>query len=280
MQVKVIIGTIAFMLAMIILGLATLLEPDRLKEAEAAYLGRTIENGAQLFRESCAECHGVDGMALECVDYSGDEKGCVGLPLNHAPLLCGDSSARMQQKAWTGSKNNFIRQTIAAGRPGTLMPTWSVEFGGSMEPHELDQLTEYILNWSEELCAEDIVFGDVEWPSNWEDLPTGDAAAGKDGYDAQGCSGCHGTPETSADIHLGVGPHLGDIAVVAADRVPGMSAEQYLYESILDPNKFVVEECPLGPCIDPSQMRVDYPMALSEEAMADLIAYYMTLTGE
>ncbi len=61
MQVKVIIGTIAFMLTMVILGLATLLEPARMEESTDAFLGRQIENGAQLFRDSCVECHGVDG---------------------------------------------------------------------------------------------------------------------------------------------------------------------------------------------------------------------------
>lgn len=280
MQVKVIIGTIAFMLVMIILGLAALLEPDRLKEAEAAFRGRQIENGAQLFRESCAECHGVEGMALDCIDYSGETQGCVGLPLNHAPLLCGDPSPRKVQMAWTGSQTDFIRQTIAAGRLGTLMPTWSAEFGGSLEAHELDQLTAYILNWGEELCAEDMVFEETEWPGSWEDLPDGDAADGDAGYLAQGCAGCHGLPDAPSENHLGVGPHLGDIAIVGAERVPGMSAEQYIYESILDPNIFVVEECPLGPCIEPSQMRLDYPDVLTEQAMSDLIAYYMTLTGE
>ncbi|HET6442991.1 MAG TPA: c-type cytochrome [candidate division Zixibacteria bacterium] len=280
MQVKVIIGTLAFMLAMIILGLATLLEPDRLEEATAAYLGRQIENGAQLFRDSCVECHGTEGMALNCVDSAGEEKGCVGLPLNHAPLLCGDSSDRMAQHAYTGSKRNFIRQTIASGRPNTLMPTWSSEFGGSLEPHELDQLTEFIMNWGEELCKDDVVTEGTDWPADWGDLPAGDAANGSDGYLAQGCSGCHGIPESSPDNHLGVGPHLGNIANAAAEREPGKSAEQYIYESILDPNKFIVEECPLGPCNEPSQMRLDFGTVLNEQAMADLIAYYMTLTGE
>ena len=160
------------------------------------------------------------------------------------------------------------------------MPTWSTEFGGSLEAHEIDQITEYVLNWGEELCAEDIVIEAVEWPESWEDLPAGDADAGVDAYLAQGCTGCHGLPDSPAENHLGVGPHLGNIANVGADRVPGMSAEQYIYESILDPNAFIVEECPLGPCVEPSQMRMDYPDVLTEQGMADLIAYYMTLTAE
>lgn len=282
MQVKVIIGTIAFMLTMVILGLATLLEPARMEETTDAFLGRQIENGAQLFRDSCVECHGVEGKALDCVDYSGEEKGCVGLPINHVRLLCGEPSERMTQLAWDGSKTNFIRQTIASGRSGTLMPTWSEEFGGPMEPHQIDQLTAFIINWSENpaLCDEDATVESVDWPASWEELPEGDVSAGDEAYLAQGCSGCHGVPDADPANHFGVGPHLGDIANVAATRVSGTSAEQYIYESILDPNKFMVDECPLGPCIDPSQMRLDFGDVISQQGMADLIAYYMTLTGE
>jgi hypothetical protein len=77
-----------------------------------------------------------------------------------------------------------------------------------------------------------------------------------------------------------VGPYLGNIANDAATRVSGVSAEQYIYESILDPNKFITEDCPNGPCNEPSQMRLDYGGVLSEQDMADLVTYYMTLTGE
>ena len=130
MQVKVIIGTIAFMLVMIILGVIALFEPARLEETTEAFAGRQIEKGAVLFSENCAECHGVEGKAQNCVTYSGEEKVCVGLPLNHVPLLCGDPSQRMTQMGWQSSKEAFIRQTIAAGRPPTEMPTWAQEFGG------------------------------------------------------------------------------------------------------------------------------------------------------
>jgi mono/diheme cytochrome c family protein len=188
----------------------------------------------------------------------------------------------MTQLAWDGSMSNFIRQTIASGRPGTLMPTWSDEFGGPMEPYQIDQLTAFILNWGEDpaLCDEDTVVEGVDWPASWEELPEGDVSAGDEAYLAQGCSGCHGVPDADPANHFGVGPHLGDIAIVAATRVNGMSAEQYIYESILNPNEFVVVDCPLGACIDPSQMRLDFGDVLSQQGMADLIAYYMTLAGE
>lgn len=279
MQIKVVIGTIAFMLVMIILGVAALFEPARLEATTDAFVGRQVEKGAILFHENCAECHGVEGKAIDCVDFAGEEKGCVGLPLNHIPLLCGEPSQRLQQVGWQSSKANFISQTIAAGRPGTLMPTWSQNFGGPMEDYQIEQLTAFILNWAEDpaLCGEGAAVEVVEWPESWEDLPEGDAANGPDLYQVNGCVGCHGDPANPASA--AVGPNLGNIGNDAADRVPGMSAEQYIYESILDPNAFVTPDCPNGPCLEPSVMRADYGLVLSEQEMADLIAYYMTLTN-
>ena len=81
MQVKIVIGTIAFMLTMIILGFAALREPARLQEFQHAFEGRSIENGARLFSNNCATCHGVNGKAEECYDAGGNVIGCQGLPL-------------------------------------------------------------------------------------------------------------------------------------------------------------------------------------------------------
>lgn len=280
MQVKVVIGTIAFMLVMIILGVAALFEPARLQATTDAFAGRQVEKGAQLFRENCVECHGLEGKAQDCVDFTGEAKGCVGLPLNHAPLLCGEPSTRLQQINWQSSKSNYIAQTIAAGRPGTVMPTWSQNFGGPLGDHQVEQLTAYVLNWANdpELCGDVTVVEQVEWPESWEELPQGDAAAGPGLYQINGCLGCHGDPANPDSAT--VGPHLGNIANVAAVREPGVSAEQYIYESILYPNMYIAPDCPNGPCLEPSVMRADYGTVLSLEEMADLITYYMTLSNE
>jgi mono/diheme cytochrome c family protein len=269
------------MLVMIILAVAALFEPARLEATTDAFLGRQVEKGASLFSQNCVECHGVDGLAQQCIDYAGEEKGCVGLPLNHAALLCGEPSERMLQVGWKSSKANFINQTISAGRPGTLMPTWSQSFGGSLEDHEVEQLTNYILNWGEDpaLCGEDVIVETVEWPESWEDLPEGDADNGPDLYQSNGCAACHGDPSGDPALAV-VGPWLGNIGNEAADRVAGQSAEQYIFESILNPNAYVVPECPNGPCSEPSVMRPDYGNVLSEQDMADLIAYYLTLQNE
>jgi hypothetical protein len=55
----------------------------------------------------------------------------------------------------------------------------------------------------------------------------------------------------------------------AATRVEGMSAEEYLHESIVDPSAYVVEDfAPIMP--------TDYADKLSEDEITNLIAYILT----
>lgn len=276
MQVKVVIGTISFMLTMIILGFAALREPARLANYSAAFEGRSIETGARLFQDSCATCHGVSGKATECYDAAGNSIGCKGLPLNTAALLCEEKSQRMIALGWEGSKEAFIETTVAAGRVGTVMPTWSADFGGPMRADQIHDVSAFVLNWeSQELCSAPVITYD--WPESVEDLLAeldgGDTANGATLYTSYGCSGCHG--DTSIAGSNGVGPWLGDIADVGATRVEGESALQYVYSSILIPNAFIAPECPTGPCISPSIMPQNFGgrMAANPQDMADMLSF-------
>ncbi len=68
----------------------------------------------------------------------------------------------------------------------------------------------------------------------------GDAVAGRQLFLSQGCAACHaiaGIPGASGQV----GPALTGVAALAGQRVPGLSAEQYLRQSILEPNAFVVK---------------------------------------
>ena len=257
MQVKIVIGTISLMLTMIILGFAALREPSRLEDFTLARQGRQIENGAELFQSQCMTCHGVNGKAEECYDAAtGEQIGCAGLPLNYGPLLCEDTSQRMINMNWEGSKPAFIQATISSGRYGTAMPTWAADFGGPLRPDEIEDLVQFVLNWeTEELCSAPAF--QYEWPATIEELlaefPEGDAARGKELYVTYGCSGCHGDPEGDS-AWAGTGPWQGHLAEEAGTRIEGMSGQQYVYESVLYPNNYIVEQCPTGPCNTPSAM--------------------------
>lgn len=88
------------------------------------------------------------------------------------------------------------------------------------------------------------------------------------GDDSPPCSACHKVSAEGAGLVLG--PVLEDIAVTGASRVEGMSAEEYIRDSVLHPENFVVPGFRVS-------MYPDYAKHLSEQDIADLIAYLMTL---
>lgn len=81
------------------------------------------------------------------------------------------------------------------------------------------------------------------------------------------CSACH-------DVKSGttlVGPSLKGIASRAASRVPNLSAEAYIRESIVAPNKFVVSGFTAG------LMPAQFESTLTKRQIDDVIAYLLTL---
>lgn len=103
----------------------------------------------------------------------------------------------------------------------------------------------------------------------------GDAARGETLYkqtiigtaSAPGCATCH---SLEADVVL-VGPSHAGVAGRAGSYVAGKSAEDYLHESIVTPDAHVVEGFTAG------VMYQNYGNELSEQEIADLVAYLMTL---
>ena len=81
------------------------------------------------------------------------------------------------------------------------------------------------------------------------------------------CIGCHSLDK---DVKL-VGPSWYGVADRAKERVPGLSAEEYLYTSITQPNEYLVEGFPAG------LMLQTYRDTLSDQDFADIIAFMLTL---
>jgi len=85
-----------------------------------------------------------------------------------------------------------------------------------------------------------------------------------------GCRICHSLEKGETII----GPSFYGIADRAGKRIPGMTAEEYLHLSIVDPNAYVVSGYPAG------QMIQNFGQILTEEQIEDLIAFLMTLKEE
>lgn len=82
-----------------------------------------------------------------------------------------------------------------------------------------------------------------------------------------GCRICHSLEKGETII----GPSFYGIADRAGLRIPGMTAEEYLRQSILTPNAYVVPGFPEG------QMIQNFGKILTEEQIEDLIAFLMTM---
>ena len=92
-----------------------------------------------------------------------------------------------------------------------------------------------------------------------------------------GCNACHitpGLPEAASNL----GPDQTNMGVVAASRIEGYTAEEYIRESILMPSAFIVPECPTGPCLP--IMPENLGTLLTAEELDAVVAYLLTLRSD
>ena len=83
------------------------------------------------------------------------------------------------------------------------------------------------------------------------------------------CATCHTARDQAV---LSYGPNLTNIATAAATRVPDMSAEEYLLESIIRPNAYKKRG-------DRGVMPADIAAGLRREEVVSIVGYLMTLGG-
>jgi cytochrome c2 len=108
----------------------------------------------------------------------------------------------------------------------------------------------------------------------FEDASVGsDPAAGRDLFlDTRigantGCRICHSL-EPGKRL---VGPSLAEVGRAADARVPGLSAEEYLRQSITNPDAYIVEG------FSPGAMLPDVAEVLNDQQLDDVVAFLLTL---
>jgi cytochrome c2 len=98
----------------------------------------------------------------------------------------------------------------------------------------------------------------------------GDVAAGETVFNQVASPACNTCHSLEPDVTL-VGPSLANIGADAGSRVSGQSAEEYLRQSIVEPDAHVVEG--FSPGIMPS----NYGTQLTEQQINVLVAYLSSL---
>ncbi|MEK6256375.1 MAG: cytochrome c [Chloroflexota bacterium] len=261
-QLEIVLGTIFVFLSAAILIIMGVEENDRLAEYEGAQRAELIEFGAKVFETNCTGCHGSHAQGIAGV----------------GPCLRCDElfTTRLADVGWEGGLEDYIVSIVTKGvqvstRPqyvgggSPAMPTWAEQFGGPLRVDQIAAVSAFITNfetWALDpglvptLMVEEIDLTD----------PVSRGRAVFLSLEA-GCTACHTVSGTSAGI---LGPVLDGVASRGADREAGLSAEEYIRQSILDPVSFVVEG------FDPI-MPATIADALTPEQIDDLVAFLLTL---
>ncbi len=277
MKWQIALGAIATVALVGVLGFVAVGEQARMASFTAAYQARQIEAGAQLFEDNCRSCHGPQGKGIEGVAPA----------INASDLFNGQ---RLQAIGFAGTVQDYIRATIASGRPkptaGTnypqRMPTWAQSNGGPIRDDQIDALVAYIMNWKDRALAEQA--GPTPGPSGptfgtdiTAALPTGDTARGKTLAEGPlGCVNCHIlAPVGPAWMAQAGQPGIGARAEARIKQpdYTGKAADatHYLLESIVQPNVYVVQG------FQPGVMPQNFGQRMSAQDLADVIAYLLTL---
>lgn len=217
------------------------------------------------------------------------------------------NGTRLSQVGWTGDLHGYVVTTLIHGRPGSGnvwpnsegMAAWSQTAGGPLRDDQIEDLTQYILNWDQgsdwtiddffavaqygkpladgsvpQGPPKETVGTDVDAIlARWEaDAIVGDVANGEDLYNSisYGCTGCHlnGAAAPATD---------GTWTRVQNERLTlpqfaDYTGEQYLVESIVLPEAYDYPDdtYPSG------AMPANFGSRLDHQELADIIAFLKT----
>lgn len=210
--------------------------------------------------------------------------------------------SRLQNLGWGGTLRAFVQTTIISGRPPSSsywpqpMAAWSQTAGGPLRMDQIEDLTNYILNWNlgDSWTVEDanavnqfpivpvdpatVVVSTEPTVGASTDLATitgnlatvtGDPQNGQVLYNGSlACAGCHLSPAVAPPME-GTMTRVTDVRLQQPENA-GLTAQQYLANSIIHPGAYVSPGYPDG------VMPPNFGDRLSYQDLADLIAFLET----
>ncbi len=298
MQSKIFLGTVLFIILFVATGVVLLSEgvlpaqqttatqpgTGRMQTQQRAIVGGSIEQGALLFLGNCATCHGKNGEGIPG----------KGPTLNPDLFTKHFPQVKSTLGGFGGTIKDFIRLTVSAGRPMETawaaaqggfpqrMPTWSQAYGGPLTVDQIENIVNYVAAWGDTAGQAQTVNFEAAGSDTGKPLPAGNADHGQKIFAQQvklasgtnaPCTACHSL--TPGEVK--VGPSLAGVASRAGAREPGKTAEQYIRESIQQPNAYIVPDSPTFQANGKSVMPEGLGNQMSPQDLADLIAYLETL---
>ena len=278
---KLLLTTAGFITLTIVLASYLLTATSRTDNLGDMAHARQIEQGALIYHTHCASCHGEFGRAELCRNDQGQQIGCRGLPLNRLELICGESSPRLEQVNWQGSRSGYISQVTFIGRSQNGMPAFGQGNGGPLQDQQIDSVVAFVFKLDRAtICTAHAPTREpIVWPApSGEDLPAGNHETGEELFSiTYGCAACHGDPDIRDSA--ATGPWVGDfvkLAIIETSWHDELLIRDHIIESILYPNASISTNCPTGPCTGPpSAMPDNFARRLSFQDLADLISYIL-----
>ena len=243
---NLLVGTIAAAIIVALLVIAYVGEETRMARETDAQQGKLIARGARLYDNYCAGCHGRRGEGLSGI---------------YPPLNLEDLWSSKEEIAFYGTLHDYISLNISAGHPAQRMPSWADEYGGPLRNDQVEDITQFVMNWMgpqpEGVRVEDVEFR----PAVAETVPAGtpppvaagDAEKGGQIFAAT-CVACHGS---NAD-----GTTLGPTLISAQVAV---KSDEVLRNAITNGQ--------------PGTSMPPWSGVLSSQDIEDVLAYLKSLTG-
>ncbi len=227
--------------------------------------------GEDTFQQSCAECHSVDSAEM-----GDDGPGLLGIPQRAAQQAEGQSAAGYLYDSLTDTAVHETNYADELGRAQVYdlvayMLTLDADDDSAAAPAETtaDSTAE-----ATEAPQAGAASAEASLSPLQEAIQNADPVHGEELFamieGGSPCSTCHYVDSTDSLV----GPGMLGLAERAAERVDDQSAEEYLYNSIIHPNEYVVDGYP------GQVMPLNYEDLLSEQDLYDLVAYMLTLTDE
>jgi mono/diheme cytochrome c family protein len=209
--------------------------------------GDLVAMGEELFSGTCAACHGAE---------DGTGPAFTGMAERAATRVDGMSAEEYLHESIVDPS----AYVVEGFNDGIMPKTYAEQY----DEQQLNALVAYIMEASGGVATGETPTEpapEATEEAGNETALTGDPANGETLFN-QACAACHGAED-------GVGPARTGMAERAATRVDGMSAADYLHESIDEPGAYVVEG------FNDGIMPKTYAEQYDEQQLADLVAYLL-----